>query len=217
MGNLNAHVIPVTSFQQNCTLLFDDETKKGVLVDPGGDFPHILNAIKDAGITVEAIWLTHGHIDHVGAAMDAKEALGVSIIGPHKADKDFLDNVETTAKSYDLAGKFRNCVPDRWLEDGDVLDCAGHTFKVLHTPGHAPGHVVFFNDDIRFIVMGDVLFRGSIGRTDLPGGDRDILLQSIKNKILPLGDDIDFIPGHGPGSTIREEKSSNPFIASIVS
>lgn len=214
MGNLNAQIIPVTKFQQNCTLLFDDETKKGVLVDPGGDWQHIQDALKASGVSVEAIWITHGHIDHAGAAMEAKETLGVQIIGSHIDDKPLLDHLTDKASDYRMEN-VRNCVPDQWLQDGDIVDCAGHTFKVLHTPGHAPGHVIYFNEKSRFALMGDVLFQGSVGRTDFPFCSHEDLMQSIKDKVLPLGDDVSFICGHGPSSTIGAERRNNPYIQGL--
>lgn len=216
MGRLNAHIIPVTIAQQNCTILFDENSKKGILLDPGGDLPAILQAIRDIDVTIEAIWLTHGHFDHVGAAMDAQEILGVDIIGPQKQDDFLLNMVEETAKAYNIQDKMRNCTTNRWLQEGDTLDCAGHQFNVYHTPGHSPGHVIFFNKELRFALMGDVLFNGSIGRTDLPKGNHQQLLETIKNKVLPLGDDVSFLCGHGNGSTIGNEKRSNPFIAPII-
>ncbi|AGF74754.1 metallo-beta-lactamase family protein [Bartonella australis AUST/NH1] len=214
MGYLSARIILVTPFRQNCTLLFDDESKRGVLVDPGGDWPRIQGAIQEAGITVEAIWITHGHIDHVGAAMQAKEALDVPIIGSHCADKPVMDNVTEMAKSYCMSDA-RVCAPDQWLEDGFSVDCAGHMFNVFHTPGHSPGHVIYFNEKERFALLGDVLFRGSIGRTDFPLCSHEELIKSIKQKILPLGDDVSFICGHGPGSRIGYERRYNPFLQGI--
>ena len=211
-ATLNALIIPVTPFQQNCTVMFDTETKHGVVVDPGGDVDHIREALDKNGVIVEAIWLTHGHIDHAGGAMDLKEALGVEIIGPHKADKMLLDALEAQAKMFGLQDAVRNVTPDRWLEEGDMLSFAGHDFEVLHCPGHAPGHVVFFNRAANFAHVGDVLFRGSIGRTDLPGGDHATLLASIREKLFPLGDDVGFICGHGPGGRIGEERRTNPFL-----
>lgn len=215
MSKLSAHIIPVTPFQQNCTLLFDEENKNGVLVDPGGDWPHILENIEKAGVTVEEIWITHGHIDHAGAAMDAKEALNVKIIGPHQNDKFLLDTLEETAHAYQMPGKVRNCIPDQWLNDGDELFCGGHKFKVYHTPGHSPGHVIFFNEKANFALVGDVLFHGSIGRTDLPGGDHEVLLHSIKEKLLPLGDEVGFLCGHGPGGSLGAERRTNPFLRGL--
>jgi glyoxylase-like metal-dependent hydrolase (beta-lactamase superfamily II) len=211
MGQLNAGIVPVTPFQQNCAILFDDETKRGVVVDPGGDVERILAALKDNGITAEAIWITHGHIDHAGGAMELKEALGVDIVGPHEADKFLLDNLETQASRYGMAG-VRNCVPDRFLSEGETVSFGDHLFEVLHCPGHAPGHVVFYNRAAGFAHVGDVLFHGSVGRTDLPGGDHAALMASIKEKLLPLGDDIGFLCGHGPGGRFGEERRGNPFL-----
>jgi len=215
MGQIQAGVIAVTAFQQNCTVLFDDESKKGVVVDPGGDIPSVLQVIEENGIQIEAIWLTHGHIDHAGGAMDLKDALGVDIIGPHADDKPLLDGLEDQAQMFGLTDAVRNVKPDRWLEEGEILSFDGHEFEVLHCPGHAPGHVVFFNRDAGFAHLGDVLFRGSIGRTDLPGGNHDQLLASIRDKVLPLGDDVGFICGHGPGGRIGEERLTNPFLKGI--
>jgi len=215
MGQLQAIIVPVTPFQQNCTILFDSESKKGVVIDPGGDLDRILDAIGSQAVNVEAIWITHGHIDHAGAALDLKEALDVDIIGPHKDDKFLLDNLEATGLKYGIIQGVRNMAPDRWLNEGDKVSVAGHVFDVFHTPGHAPGHVVFFNPEARFAIVGDVLFNGSVGRTDLPGGDHAALIRSIKEKLLPLGDDIGFICGHGPGGRFGEERRSNPFLNDI--
>lgn len=214
MGKLKAIIIPVTVFQQNCTLLYDDETKRGVLVDPGGDWSRVAQAIEQAGIKVEAIWITHAHVDHAGGAMEAKEALNVPVIGSNIADKPLMDNLITTAKEYGMTG-VRNCVPDRWLEEGDIVDCGGHSFKVYHTPGHAPGHVIYFNDETRLALVGDVLFHNSIGRTDFPFCSYDDLMSSLKEKVLPLGDDVVFISGHGSMSTIGEEKLHNQFLQDL--
>lgn len=211
MGQLRAGIIPVTPFQQNCTIMFDDETKRGVVVDPGGDVEHIVAAIRENGITIEAIWITHGHLDHAGGAMELKEELGVDIIGPHEADKILLDNIELSAQNYGIGG-MRNCTPDCYLSEGEVVSFSGHEFEVLHCPGHAPGHVVFYNRAAKFAHVGDVLFQGSVGRTDLPGGDHEALIRSINEKLLPLGDEIGFICGHGPGSRFGDERRSNPFL-----
>jgi len=212
MGLLNAGIIPVTPFQQNCTVLFDNDTRQAVVVDPGGDVDGILTVLREQGFRVEAIWLTHGHIDHAGGAMDLKEALGVDIIGPHAADKSLLDNLELQAVRFGLDGAVRNCVPDRFLEEGETVSFGDHVFTVLHCPGHAPGHVVFYNADAKFAHVGDVLFNGSVGRTDLPGGDHAALIRSIKEKLLPLGDDVGFVCGHGPGGRFGEERRSNPYL-----
>jgi hydroxyacylglutathione hydrolase len=212
MGQLNAGIVPVTPFQQNCTILFDTDDKAGVVVDPGGDVERILKALDDNAIAVSAIWLTHGHIDHAGGAMDLKERLGIEIIGPHRDDRPLLANLEKQALQFGLTDPVRNCVPDRFLDEGDVVSFGSHTFSVLHCPGHAPGHVVYFNPVAKFVHVGDVLFQGSIGRTDLPGGDHATLIRSIKEKLLPLGDDIGFICGHGPGGRFGEERRTNPFL-----
>lgn len=209
---LKAAIIPVTPFQQNCTLLWDDASNKGCVVDPGGDLDRIEAGIAKAGLTPEKILLTHGHIDHAGAATALKEKLGgVPIEGPNKADKFLLDGLAEQARAFGLTD-VRQVTPDRWLEEGDTVTVAGATFSVLHCPGHSPGSVVFVNAAQSFALVGDVLFRGSIGRTDFPYGDHAALISAIKTKLLPLGDDLFFICGHGPTSSIGEERRSNPFL-----
>jgi len=212
MNELQIAIVQVTPFQQNCTLLWNTKSMNGVVVDPGGDIERIQAAIKETGIKVQAIWLTHGHIDHAAGAMDLKAALGVDIIGPHKADVDLLNNLEKQAAMFGLPGKVKNAQPDRWLEEGDVLSVDELDFEVLHCPGHAPGHVVFYNRAAKFAHVGDVLFAGSIGRTDLPGGDHATLINSIKTKLMAWPDDVQFICGHGPSSTIGQERQTNPFL-----
>jgi len=213
MGRLNAGIIQVTPFQQNCTILYDEETKGGVIVDPGGDVDILVKAIEDNGFSIGEIWLTHGHLDHAGGAMELKERLGgVPIVGPHEDDKLLLANIENQSARFGVNEGLRNCTPDRFLTEGETVSFGDHVFEVLHCPGHAPGHVVYFNRDARFAHVGDVLFNGSIGRTDLPGGDHATLIRSIKEKLLPLGDDIGFICGHGPGSRLGDERRSNPFL-----
>jgi len=182
------------------------------VVDPGGDVERILAALETRGLAAREIWLTHGHIDHAGGAMDLKDALGVEIVGPHRADEMLLSRLEDQARMFGLPGAVRNAVPDRWLEGGEVLRVGAHRFEVIHAPGHAPGHVVFFERDARFLHAGDVLFAGSIGRTDLPGGDHATLLATIRDRILPLGDDVGFLCGHGPGSRLGDERRTNPFL-----
>jgi glyoxylase-like metal-dependent hydrolase (beta-lactamase superfamily II) len=210
---LKAAIVPVTPFQQNCTLLWDEESKKGAVVDPGGDLDRIEAAIAKVGLSVEKILLTHGHIDHAGGAAEFKERhSGLPIEGPHQADKFLLDGLAEQGLAFGLNGT-RPVTPDRWLAEGDTVTAAGATFSVLHCPGHSPGSVVLFNDAQRFALVGDVLFRGSIGRTDLPYGDHDALIDAIKTKLLPLGDDVVFICGHGPMSTLGDERKNNPFIA----
>lgn len=215
MGQLQAGIIPVTPFQQNCTVFFDSETKEGVVVDPGGDVEHILDMVAKNGITLKEIWLTHGHLDHAGGAEDVKDALGIQIIGPHEDDKFLLESIEEKALAYKMPGRMRNATPDRFLKEGDVVGFSGHSFEVLHCPGHAPGHVIFYNRAQNFAHLGDVLFNGSIGRTDLPGGNHQQLLDSIRDKVLPLGDDVGFICGHGPGSRIGDERRTNPYLKGL--
>ena len=212
MSQLNIAIVTVTPFEQNCTLIWNDGDKHGVVIDPGGDIERIQEAINEIGMNVDAILITHGHLDHVGCAMAMKEQYGVEIIGPHLDDKPLCEAVETVAANYGMGSDFKNVKPDRWLEDGDTVDIAGHEFEVLHCPGHAPGHVVFFSPELNFAHVGDVLFSGSVGRTDLPGGNHEDLIASIKNKLLPLGDDVTFLCGHGPGSTFGEERRTNPFL-----
>jgi hydroxyacylglutathione hydrolase len=210
---LKAAIVAVTPFQQNCTLLWDEDTSVGAIVDPGGDLHRIEAGIKKTGMLPEKILLTHGHLDHAGGAAELKEKLGgIPIEGPHRADKFLLDGLAAQGLSMGVAG-MRNVTPDRWLAEGDTVSAAGATFSVLHCPGHSPGSVVLVNAAQRFALVGDVIFQGSIGRTDFPYGDHDALITAIKTKLLPLGDDLVFICGHGPMSTIGEERQTNPFIA----
>lgn len=208
--SLKAAVIPVTPFQQNCTLIWDEKSGTGAVVDPGGDVSRIREAINEVGMTAEKIVLTHGHIDHAGGAAELKEALGVEIEGPHTADKFLLDGLESQGREYGFAA--RNVTPDHWLDEPGKLTIGGHEFEILHCPGHSPGSLVYVNHAHKFILMGDVLFQGSIGRTDFPYGDHDALISAIKTKLLSLDDSYAFIPGHGPGSTIGLERQSNPFL-----
>jgi glyoxylase-like metal-dependent hydrolase (beta-lactamase superfamily II) len=211
MPKARAAIIPVTLFQQNCTLLWCDTTKRAALIDPGGDLDTIRGAIKETGVTVEKILLTHGHIDPAGGAAEMKEDLGVAIEGPHRADLFLLEHLAETGLSYGIDGA-RDVTPDRWLVEGDKVTIGELSFDVLHCPGHSPGSVAFVSATERFAIVGDVLFKGSVGRTDLPGGDHDTLIRSIKDKLLPLGDDVAFICGHGPTSSIGQERATNPFL-----
>ena len=209
-----AAIVTVTAFQQNCTLLFDDQTKRAVVVDPGGDIPLIQKAIGEFGLKVEKILLTHGHIDHAGGVEELKETLAnpdLQVEGPHVDDKFLLDGLTQQGQEFGLAGA-RNCRSDRFLDEGQKVDIAGHEFSILHCPGHSPGSLVFVNRAYNFTIMGDVLFQGSIGRTDFPYGNHDALILAIKTKILPLGDEMAFICGHGPGSTVGVERRTNPFL-----
>jgi len=205
-------VIPVTPLQQNASLIWSTETKEAVFVDPGGDFDRLIGAAEELQVNVTSIWLTHGHIDHVGAAMAIKKRFGCPIIGPHQDDKFLLDAAETQGSKYGIVGA-ENVQPDRYLDEGDTIELAGIEFDVLHCPGHSPGHVVFHQRENELAFVGDVLFRGSIGRTDLPRGNHEQLINSITKKLWPLGDRIRFLPGHGPGSTFAQERLDNAFVA----
>jgi glyoxylase-like metal-dependent hydrolase (beta-lactamase superfamily II) len=204
-------IVPVTPLQQNCTLLWCETTKRAVVVDPGGDLERVHAAIAQAGVTVERIWLTHGHIDHAGGADALRETLKVPIEGPHRADEFLLQSLVAQGRKWGMP-EARDVTPDRWLDEGDSVTVGEVSFDLLHCPGHSPGSVVFVNAAQRFSIVGDVLFQGSIGRSDLPGGDHAALLQSIKTKLLPLGDDMFFVCGHGPASTIGQERATNPFL-----
>jgi hydroxyacylglutathione hydrolase len=204
-------IIPVTPFQQNCSLLWNEDTGIGAVCDPGGDVASIMQAIKQAGVTVEKILLTHGHIDHAGGAAELKEKLPVPIEGPHREDLFLLEALPEAGAKYGMTG-VKPVVPDRWLAEGDIVTVGALSFAILECPGHTPGSVVFFNAAHRFCLMGDVLFQGSVGRTDVPRGSHETLIASIRDKLLPLGDDVAFLPGHGPASTIGEERRSNPFL-----
>jgi glyoxylase-like metal-dependent hydrolase (beta-lactamase superfamily II) len=210
MGKLSVQIIPVTPFQQNCALIWDAETLNGAIIDPGGDVPDILEAIADANVAVETIFITHGHLDHAGGAAELARTLGVPVIGPDKRDEPLLAEMPLQGKQFGLRGEA--LTPDQWLTEGGKIAIGGHEFAVLHCPGHTPGHVVFVNHAAKFMVVGDVLFRNSVGRTDFPYGDGPALISAIKQKLLPLGDDYRFICGHGAGSSIGAERRSNPFI-----
>lgn len=214
--SIAAAIIPVTPFQQNCALIWDQDTKRGVVIDPGGDVAQIEAAIAETGITIDRILLTHGHMDHAGGAAELAERLGnPPIEGPHPADGFLLEGLEAQGAKYGL--QCRPVTPTRWLDEGDQVDIAGIAFDVLHCPGHTPGHVVFINAAMGIAFVGDVLFQGSIGRTDFPYGDTAALIDAIKTKLFPLGDHIQFLCGHGPASSFGAERANNPFVGENAS
>ena len=211
---LRAAIIPVTPLQQNCTLLWCTATMLGAFVDPGGDLPRLKAAAQQAGVTIEKILLTHGHIDHCGSAGLLADELKIEIEGPHEADLYWIDRLAEDGAKYGITGK--PFEPSRWLVDSDEVTVGNLTFEVRHCPGHTPGHVIFFHPGARFAQVGDVLFQGSIGRTDFPRGDYQTLIRSITEKLWPLGDDVSFVPGHGPMSTFGQERRTNPFVADEI-
>jgi glyoxylase-like metal-dependent hydrolase (beta-lactamase superfamily II) len=214
-ADLDIRVIPVTPLQQNTSLLWSRRTKEGVFVDPGGETERLLAAAAEFGVKIVAVWLTHGHMDHAGAAAEIAEREGVPVIGPHEDDQWLLDEIETQGARYGISDG-RNVKPDRYLEDGDTLELAGVEFRVAHCPGHTPGHVVIYQPAAKIAFVGDVLFRGSIGRTDFPRGNHAQLIASITQKLWPLGEDMRFVPGHGPASTFGQERRDNSFVADRV-
>lgn len=203
--------LPVTAFQQNCSLLWDDATLEAAVIDPGGEVDRLLAEVDKRGLKLQQIWLTHAHIDHAGGTADLAERLGLPIIGPHRGDQFWIDQLPEQSMMFGFppAGHF---TPTRWLEDGDTVELAGHTLHVRHCPGHTPGHVVFHSPELQRAFVGDVLFAGSIGRTDFPGGDHDTLIDSITQRLWPMGDDTVFIPGHGPESSFGRERRANPYV-----
>jgi glyoxylase-like metal-dependent hydrolase (beta-lactamase superfamily II) len=212
---LQIQVIPVTPFQQNCSMLWDADTKEGVFIDAGGDADKLMAAAEHFGVKIKEIWLTHGHLDHAGGADEIRERTGAPIIGPHKDDQWLLDSIVEQWKKYGVENA-RDVKPDRYLEDGDTLKLGDHEFGVVHTPGHTPGHVVIYNEKGRFAFVGDVLFQGSIGRTDFPKGNHQQLVDSITRKLWPLGNDMQFVPGHGPMSTFGQERKTNGFVSDYI-
>ncbi|MCG7958717.1 MAG: MBL fold metallo-hydrolase [Candidatus Thiodiazotropha taylori] len=205
-------VIPVTPCEPNCTLFWCENTRAAAIIDPGGECQRLTAILEDLELKPEMILLTHGHLDHAGGAVELAERLGVPIHGPHKEDAFWLDNMDQQAEMFGF-GDARKCTPDQWLEDGDQISLGDEKLEVIHCPGHTPGHIVFFHRESRVAQVGDVLFKGSIGRTDFPRGDHQALLRSIRERLWPLGDDVRFIPGHGPDSTFGEERQTNPFVA----
>ncbi len=208
-------IVPVTPFQQNCSVIWCEQTGAAAVVDPGGDLELILAAIEKAGVTVEKILLTHGHLDHAGAAADLAGRLGVPIVGPHQDDKVWIDAMPQQSAMFGVSS-LPAFAPDQWLNDGDSVSVGDITLEVRHCPGHTPGHIIFFDPASRTALVGDVLFAGSIGRTDFPMGDYDTLIRSIRGQLWPLGSDVTFIPGHGPLSTFGRERQANPFVADRV-
>lgn len=212
---LRASIVPVTPFQQNCSVVWCTTTMKGAVIDPGGDLDNILGAVEAAGIELERILVTHGHMDHAGAVAEMAERLELPVEGPEKEDRFVIDRIEESGARYGLAGA-RPFTPDRWLEDGDQVAFGEVVMDVYHCPGHTPGHVVFYHPPSDLAFVGDVLFQGSIGRTDFPRGDHATLIQSIRGKLWPLGDEVTFVPGHGPASTFGHERKTNPFCSDFV-
>jgi glyoxylase-like metal-dependent hydrolase (beta-lactamase superfamily II) len=211
MPKPQAIIIPVTPFQQNCCLIWDSETKEAAVIDPGGDIDRVVEAVRREGVTPVQILLTHGHIDHAGGAEELAEKLNVPIVGPNEEDDFLLQSLALSGQNYGMSGA-RNCKPSRYLHHGENVKIGGLTFEVRECPGHTPGHVVFFDASNRLAIVGDVIFQGSVGRTDFPRGDHAILIKSIREQIVPLGDDVAFLCGHGNPSTVGRERRSNPFL-----
>lgn len=212
MSKLEYRILPVTPFQQNCTLVWDADTGKGAFVDAGGDIDQLMALAEQQGVEIEKLLVTHGHLDHVGAVGEMAEKLGVPIEGPHKDDAFWIDALEEQGQRFGFPAS-KGFTPDRWLEHGDSVTVGGLEFDVLHCPGHTPGHVVFHHKESAWAQVGDVLFQGSIGRSDFPRGNHDDLVNSIRGRLFPLGDDVKFVPGHGPMSTFGQERLTNPFVA----
>jgi len=208
---LEVSVVPVTPFQQNCSVLRCTETGRGAVVDPGGDLERILAVARERGAELEKILLTHAHVDHAGATAELARRLELPIEGPQEEDRFWIESLPQQGRMFGL-GAAESFEPDRWLAHGDRVRFGAIELEVLHCPGHTPGHVVFFHRPSRTALVGDVLFAGSIGRTDFPRGDYDTLIRSIRERLLPLGDDVTFVPGHGPRSTLGHERRTNPFL-----
>ncbi|MCP5268763.1 MAG: MBL fold metallo-hydrolase [Zoogloeaceae bacterium] len=204
-------IVPVTPFQQNASVLWCEATRRAAVVDPGGDLASILRVVEQEGLTLEKILVTHGHIDHAGGVAELAERLSIPIEGPHREDQFWIDGMPQQSKMFGFP-EVKSFTPDRWLEDGDRVTVGNEELQVIHCPGHTPGHVCFHHAPSHLAVVGDVLFQGSIGRTDFPKGDYDTLIDSIRNRLFPLGDDIDFIPGHGDMSSFGVERRTNPFV-----
>ncbi|MGV8924509.1 MAG: MBL fold metallo-hydrolase [Ewingella sp.] len=205
------HLIPVTAFSQNCSVIWCSKTKQAAIVDPGGEAEKIISEVAKLGVTVSQILLTHGHLDHVGGAAQVAKHYNVPIVGPQKEDLFLLESLPTQSQMFGLE-YCAPLVPNTWLEEGDEVRVGEASLSILHCPGHTPGHIVFINDRSRLAVSGDVIFSGGVGRSDFPRGDHQALIHSIKTKLLPLGDDMAFIPGHGPMSDFGHERKTNPFL-----
>ena len=212
MALLKAAIITVTPFQQNCSVIWKEDTKIAAVNDPGGDLETIEKFIEDQGLTLSKIFITHGHLDHAAGARELADKFNVDIEGPQIEDEFLTSTLEMQGKSYGMESA-QNFTPDRWLNEGDQIELDGEKLDVYHCPGHTPGHVIFHHKESKLAIVGDVLFQGSVGRTDFPGGSMDALIAAIRAKVLPLGDDITFIPGHGPISTIGQERLTNPYVA----
>ncbi len=214
VSDFSVQIVPVTPFQQNCSII-KAPSGKAAVVDPGGEPDKIMAAAVKMGATIEKIWLTHGHLDHAGAAEEIKRRTGAPIEGPQKEEVFWLTQIRESWRRFGIEDG-EDCTPDRWLEQGDTLELDGIVFDVAYTPGHTPGHVVIFHRGMKLAFVGDVLFAGSIGRTDFPRGDLDTLIASITTRLWPLGEDMRFIPGHGPMSTFGQERRNNPFVADTI-
>jgi hydroxyacylglutathione hydrolase len=212
---ISALIAPVTPLQQNCTVVWCNATKRAAIIDPGGEFNRLLQIVQEQGLELEKIWITHGHADHAGAAAALHDITGLPIEGPHIDDRFWIERIPADSQMWGMEGA-RDFSPDRWLTDGDTVTVGEAAFEVFHCPGHTPGHVIFFQREARFAQVGDVLFKGSIGRTDFPRGDHATLIASITQKLWPLGADVQFVPGHGPPSTFGAERATNPFVADEV-
>ncbi len=208
---LRYHTHPVTPFQQNCSLVWDDETMQAAVIDPGGDLDDLLAEVGRRGLRLEQIWLTHAHIDHAGGTGELARRLSLPIIGPHPGDQFWIDGLPQQSVMFGFP-QAQAFTPTRWLQDGDTVTLGGHTLHVRHCPGHTPGHVVFHSPEMNRAFVGDVLFAGSIGRTDFPQGNHEDLIRSIRERLWPMGNDTVFIPGHGPESTFGRERRTNPYV-----
>jgi hydroxyacylglutathione hydrolase len=214
-ASMKVTLIQVTPFQQNCSVIVCEETQRAAILDPGGDVDRIFSAVQQLGVTVEKVLLTHGHLDHCGGAKSIADHYGVKIEGPHAADAFWIDQLPEQSKRFGF-GEAEAFTPDRWLQDGDSVQFGDETMDVYHCPGHTPGHVIFFSRANRLALVGDVLFAGSIGRTDFPRGNHADLIRSVKEKLWPIGDDVTFVPGHGPTSTFGHERGTNPHVRDVV-